>query len=168
MPDFIFCSTSEGTLRATILTLPQVLPPAFTTPSPTPIVPDSIPEPTGENLRDHSSNDASLSGNEDDTDSQKYHKAQKQLKSVINISKEYLKIYLIATRFPKKSFSKNKGAPHKSVSNTREEESKTENQKFKEIRAEEQREKADRILAEKLQEQEREQFTIEERANDPS
>ncbi|GJS45993.1 ribonuclease H-like domain-containing protein [Tanacetum coccineum] len=35
-------------------------------PSPTPIVPDSIPEPTGENLRDHSSNDTSLSGNEDD------------------------------------------------------------------------------------------------------
>ncbi|GJR38471.1 hypothetical protein Tco_1214155 [Tanacetum coccineum] len=36
------------------------------TPSPTPIVPDSIPEPTRENLGDHSSNDASLSGNEDD------------------------------------------------------------------------------------------------------
>ncbi|GJZ01738.1 hypothetical protein Tco_0519699 [Tanacetum coccineum] len=35
-------------------------------PSPTPIIPDSIPEPTGENLGDHSSNDASLSGNEDD------------------------------------------------------------------------------------------------------
>ncbi|GKE68291.1 putative ribonuclease H-like domain-containing protein [Tanacetum coccineum] len=32
----------------------------------TPIVADSIPEPTGENLGDHSSNDASLSGNEDD------------------------------------------------------------------------------------------------------
>ncbi|GJT23183.1 MEI2-like protein 6 [Tanacetum coccineum] len=30
-------------------------------PSPTPIVPDSIPEPTGENLGDHSSNDTSLS-----------------------------------------------------------------------------------------------------------
>ncbi|GJS01499.1 hypothetical protein Tco_0318007 [Tanacetum coccineum] len=34
-------------------------------PSPTPIVPDSIPEHTGENLGDHSSNDQSLSGNED-------------------------------------------------------------------------------------------------------
>ncbi|GKD72135.1 hypothetical protein Tco_1330417, partial [Tanacetum coccineum] len=34
-------------------------------PSPTPIVPDSIPESTGENLGDHSSNDTSLSGNED-------------------------------------------------------------------------------------------------------
>ncbi|GJZ65656.1 ribonuclease H-like domain-containing protein [Tanacetum coccineum] len=31
-----------------------------------PIVPDSIPEPTGENLGDHSSNDTSLLGNEDD------------------------------------------------------------------------------------------------------
>ncbi|GKF39605.1 hypothetical protein Tco_0119666, partial [Tanacetum coccineum] len=35
-------------------------------PSPIPIIPDSIPEPTRENLGDHSSNDASLSGNEDD------------------------------------------------------------------------------------------------------
>ncbi|GKA13724.1 hypothetical protein Tco_0693370 [Tanacetum coccineum] len=35
-------------------------------PSPTPIVPDSIPEHSGENLGDHSSNDTSLSGNEDD------------------------------------------------------------------------------------------------------
>ncbi|GJY87448.1 putative ribonuclease H-like domain-containing protein [Tanacetum coccineum] len=35
-------------------------------PSPTPIVHDSIPESTGENLGDHSSNDTSLSGNEDD------------------------------------------------------------------------------------------------------
>ncbi|GKA20207.1 hypothetical protein Tco_0700196 [Tanacetum coccineum] len=34
-------------------------------PSPTPIIPDSIPEHTGENLGDHSSNDQSLSGNED-------------------------------------------------------------------------------------------------------
>ncbi|GKA35715.1 hypothetical protein Tco_0722206, partial [Tanacetum coccineum] len=34
-------------------------------PSPTPIVLDSIPEPTGENLGDHSFNDTSLSGNED-------------------------------------------------------------------------------------------------------
>ncbi|GJR05062.1 hypothetical protein Tco_0528046 [Tanacetum coccineum] len=34
-------------------------------PSPTPIIPDSIPEPTGENLGDHSFNDTSLSGNED-------------------------------------------------------------------------------------------------------
>ncbi|GJV11222.1 xylulose kinase-1 [Tanacetum coccineum] len=35
-------------------------------PSPTPTIPDSIPEPSGENHEDHSSNDASLSGNEDD------------------------------------------------------------------------------------------------------
>ncbi|GKF29804.1 hypothetical protein Tco_0096146, partial [Tanacetum coccineum] len=35
------------------------------TPSPIPIILDSIPEPTGENLGDHSSNDTSLSGNED-------------------------------------------------------------------------------------------------------
>ncbi|GKF04337.1 hypothetical protein Tco_0035005, partial [Tanacetum coccineum] len=35
-------------------------------PSLTPIVPDSIPEPTGKNLGDHSSNDTSVSGNEDD------------------------------------------------------------------------------------------------------
>ncbi|GKB85373.1 hypothetical protein Tco_0957645, partial [Tanacetum coccineum] len=35
-------------------------------PSPTPTIPDSIQEPSGENHEDHSSNDASLSGNEDD------------------------------------------------------------------------------------------------------
>ncbi|GKE90677.1 hypothetical protein Tco_1571772, partial [Tanacetum coccineum] len=35
-------------------------------PSPTATIPDSILEPTGENLGDHSSSDKSLSGNEDD------------------------------------------------------------------------------------------------------
>ncbi|GJY21929.1 hypothetical protein Tco_0394495 [Tanacetum coccineum] len=34
-------------------------------PSPTPTISDSIPEPSGENLGDHSSNDQSLLGNED-------------------------------------------------------------------------------------------------------
>ncbi|GJW49089.1 hypothetical protein Tco_0090440 [Tanacetum coccineum] len=45
---------------------PDTSPSPSPRPSPTPIIPDSIPEPSGENLGDHSSNDASLSGNEDD------------------------------------------------------------------------------------------------------
>ncbi|GKA45919.1 hypothetical protein Tco_0738715 [Tanacetum coccineum] len=93
-------------------------------PSPTPIV-------TGENLGDHSSNDASLSGNEDDMTLQnvydlcislcqqvldqakeikllkaKIKKLKKQAKPVIKHYKEYLKIISLQQRFPKKSFSK--------------------------------------------------------------
>ncbi|GJW27842.1 hypothetical protein Tco_0044717 [Tanacetum coccineum] len=100
-------------------------------PSPTPIIPDSIPEPTGENLGDHSSNDASLSGNEDEMTLQnvydlcislcqqvsdqakeikllkaKIKKLKKQAKPVIKHHKEYLKIISLQQRFPKKSFSK--------------------------------------------------------------
>ncbi|GJZ03575.1 hypothetical protein Tco_0536850 [Tanacetum coccineum] len=93
-------------------------------PSPTPIV-------TGENLGDHSSNDASLSGNEDEMTLQnvydlcislcqqvsdqakeikllkaKIKKLKKQAKPVIKHHKEYLKIISLQQRFPKKSFSK--------------------------------------------------------------
>ncbi|GJZ25577.1 hypothetical protein Tco_0569830 [Tanacetum coccineum] len=93
-------------------------------PSPTPIV-------TGENLGDHSSNDTSHSGNEDDMTLQnvydlcislcqqvsdqakeikllkaKIKKLKKQAKPVIKHHKEYLKIISLQQRFPKKSFSK--------------------------------------------------------------
>ncbi|GKG05629.1 hypothetical protein Tco_0325715 [Tanacetum coccineum] len=92
-------------------------------PSPTP-----IPEPTGENLGDHSSNDASLSGNEDDMTLQnvydllislcqhvsdqakeikllkaKFIKLKKQAKPVIQHYKEYLKSISLRKRFPRKS-----------------------------------------------------------------
>ncbi|GKD52353.1 hypothetical protein Tco_1281329, partial [Tanacetum coccineum] len=60
-------------------------------PSPSATIPDSIPEPTGENLGDHSSNDTSLSGNEDD-------------------------MTLQNQRFPKKSFSKKPRMHKESVS----------------------------------------------------
>ncbi|GJY17652.1 putative ribonuclease H-like domain-containing protein [Tanacetum coccineum] len=113
----------------------------ITRPSPTPIVPDSIPEPTGENLGDHSSNDASLSGNEDDMTLQnvydlcislcqqvsdqakeikllkaKITKLKKQAKPVIKHHKEYLKIISLQQRFPKKSFSKKQRVHKKYVS----------------------------------------------------
>ncbi|GKA71456.1 hypothetical protein Tco_0777595 [Tanacetum coccineum] len=110
-------------------------------PSPTPIVPDSIPKPTGENLGDHSSNDTSLSGNEDEITLQnvydlcislckqvsvqakeikllkaKITKLKKQAKPVIKHHKEYLKIISSQQRFPKKSFSKKQRVHKKSVS----------------------------------------------------
>ncbi|GJZ10135.1 putative ribonuclease H-like domain-containing protein [Tanacetum coccineum] len=110
-------------------------------PSPTPIVTDSIPEPTGENLGDHSSNDASLSGNEDDMTLQnvydlclslckqvsdqakeikllkaKITKLKKQAKPVIKHHKEYLKSVSLQQRFPRKSFSKKHRVHKESVS----------------------------------------------------
>ncbi|GJT73090.1 putative ribonuclease H-like domain-containing protein [Tanacetum coccineum] len=103
-------------------------------PSPTPIV-------TGENLGDHSSNDTSHSGNEDDMTLQnvydlcislcqqvsdqakeikllkaKIKKLKKQAKPVIKHHKEYLKIISLQQRFPKKSFSKKQRVHTKSVS----------------------------------------------------
>ncbi|GJY82115.1 hypothetical protein Tco_0494866 [Tanacetum coccineum] len=100
-------------------------------PSPTPIVPDSIPEHSGENLGDHSSNDTSLSGNEDDMTLQnvydlclslckqvsdqakeikllkaKITKLKKKAKPVINHFKAYLKSLSKKQRVHKKSVSK--------------------------------------------------------------
>ncbi|GJR22956.1 hypothetical protein Tco_0971483 [Tanacetum coccineum] len=109
--------------------------------SPTPIIPDSIPEPTGENLGDHSSNDTSLSGNEDDMTLQnvydlcislckqvsdqakeikllkaKINKLKKQAKPIIKHHKEYLKTVSLQQRFPRKSFSKKHRMHKESVS----------------------------------------------------
>ncbi|GJU84370.1 hypothetical protein Tco_1291916, partial [Tanacetum coccineum] len=110
-------------------------------PSPTPIVADLIPEPTGENLGDHSSNDTSLSGNEDDMTLQnvydlcislckqvldqakeikllkaKITKLKKQAKPVIKHHKAYLKSVSLQQRFPRKSFSKKHRVHKESVS----------------------------------------------------
>ncbi|GJW44111.1 ribonuclease H-like domain-containing protein [Tanacetum coccineum] len=110
-------------------------------PSPTPIVADSIPKPTGENLRDHSSNDTSLSGNGDDMTLKnvydlcislcqqvsdqakeikllkaKINKLKKQAKPVIKHHKEYLKSVSLQQRFPRKSFSKKHWVHKESVS----------------------------------------------------
>ncbi|GJU65287.1 hypothetical protein Tco_1247122 [Tanacetum coccineum] len=49
-------------------------------PSPTPIIPDSIPETSGGNLGGHSSSDKSLSGNEGDMTLQRITKLKKQAK----------------------------------------------------------------------------------------
>ncbi|GJS75162.1 hypothetical protein Tco_0725043 [Tanacetum coccineum] len=110
-------------------------------PSPTATIPDSIPEPTGENLGDHSSNDTSLSGNEDDMTLQnvydlcislckqvsdqakeikllkaKINKLKKQAKPVIKHHKAYLKTVSLQQRFPRKSFSKKHRMHKESVS----------------------------------------------------
>ncbi|GKF42822.1 hypothetical protein Tco_0126164, partial [Tanacetum coccineum] len=59
-------STSAQPSKVPFEQQPRPSPRPSPKPSPTPIVYDLIPEPTGENLRDHSSNDTSLSRNEDD------------------------------------------------------------------------------------------------------
>ncbi|GJW00910.1 hypothetical protein Tco_1556161 [Tanacetum coccineum] len=113
----------------------------FPRPSPTPTIPDSIPEPSGENLEDHSSNDTSLSGNEDEMTLQnvydlcislcqqvtdqakeikllkaKITKLKKQAKPVIKHYKEYLKSISLRKRFPRKSSSKKARVHKKNVS----------------------------------------------------
>ncbi|GKB40306.1 hypothetical protein Tco_0885248 [Tanacetum coccineum] len=120
---------------------PDTSPSPSPKPSPTPIIPDSIPEPSSENLGDHSSNDASLSGNEDDMTLQnvydlcislcqqvsdqakeikhlkaKIKKLKKKAKPVIKHYQEYLKITSLQQRFPKKSFSKKQRVHKKNVS----------------------------------------------------
>ncbi|GKC07341.1 hypothetical protein Tco_0998951 [Tanacetum coccineum] len=73
-------------------------------PSPTPIISDSIPEPTGENLGDHSFNDTSLSGNED----------AMTLQNVYDLS--YQKTVSLQKRIPKKNSSKKQKMHKKNVS----------------------------------------------------
>ncbi|GJR97242.1 hypothetical protein Tco_0269416 [Tanacetum coccineum] len=141
LPDSSSAQPSEVPFEQQPEPSPRPSPRPSPTPSPTPIVPDSIPEPTGENLGDHSSNDASLSGNEDDMTLQnvydlcislcqqvsdqakeikllkaKITKLKKQAKPVIKHHKEYLKIISLQQRFPKKSFSKKQRVHKKSVS----------------------------------------------------
>ncbi|GKG10121.1 hypothetical protein Tco_0338867 [Tanacetum coccineum] len=120
---------------------PEPSPSPSPRPSPTPIVHDTIPEPSGENFEDHSSNDASLSGNEDDMTLQnvydlcislcqqvsdqakeikllkaKITKLNKQAKPVIQHYKEYLKSISLRKRFPRKSSSKKARVHRKNVS----------------------------------------------------
>ncbi|GKF36840.1 hypothetical protein Tco_0113598, partial [Tanacetum coccineum] len=109
--------------------------------SPIPIVPDSIPEPTGENLGDHLSNDTSLLGNQDDMTLQNIYdlcislckqvsdqskeikllkakiiKLKNQAKAVIKHHKAYLKTVSLQQRFPRKSFTKKHRMHKESVS----------------------------------------------------
>ncbi|GKB78415.1 hypothetical protein Tco_0945310 [Tanacetum coccineum] len=141
LPDSTSAQPSEVPFEQQPDPSPRTSPKPSPRPSLTPIVPDSIPEPTGENLRDHSSNDASLSGNEDDMTLQnvydlcislckhvsdqakeikllkaKITKFKKQAKPVIKHHKEYLKIISLQQRFPKKSFSKKQRVHKKYVS----------------------------------------------------
>ncbi|GJU02848.1 ribonuclease H-like domain-containing protein [Tanacetum coccineum] len=141
LPDSSSAQPSEVPFEQQPDPSPRPSPRPSPTPSPTPIVPDSIPEPTGENLGDHSSNDASLSGNEDDMTLQnvydlcislcqqvsdqakeikllkaKITKLKKQAKPVIKHHKEYLKSVSLQQRFPRKSFSKKYRMHKKAVS----------------------------------------------------
>ncbi|GKA26814.1 ribonuclease H-like domain-containing protein, partial [Tanacetum coccineum] len=110
-------------------------------PSPTPIIPDSIPETSGENLGGHSSSDKSLSGNEGDMTLQSVYdlclslcaqvsdqakeiqllkaqitKLKKQAKPVIKHHRAWLKSVSLKQRLHRKSFSKKQRVPKESVS----------------------------------------------------
>ncbi|GJV95520.1 hypothetical protein Tco_1547097 [Tanacetum coccineum] len=129
-PDSSPAQTSEVPIehQSTLSPRPQDLSPR---PSPTPTIPDSLPETSGENLGGHSSSDRSLSGNEGDMTLQsvydlclslcaqvsdqakeiqdlkaKITKLKKQAKPVIKHHKAYLKSISMKQRFPRKSFSK--------------------------------------------------------------
>ncbi|GKA56383.1 hypothetical protein Tco_0755455 [Tanacetum coccineum] len=100
-------------------------------PSPIPLIPDSIPETSGENLGGHSSSDKSLSGTEGEMTLQSVYdlcislctqvsdqakeiqqlkaqitKLKKQAKPVIKHHRAWLKSVSLKQRFPSKSFSK--------------------------------------------------------------
>ncbi|GKC66622.1 hypothetical protein Tco_1099220, partial [Tanacetum coccineum] len=134
LPDSSSAQPSEVPFEQHPDTSPSPSPRPSPRPSPTPIV-------TGENLGDHSSNDTSHSGNEDDMTLQnvydlcislcqqvsdqakeikllkaKIKKLKKQAKPVIKHHKEYLKIITLKQRFPKKSFSKKQRMHKKNVS----------------------------------------------------
>ncbi|GJY52539.1 hypothetical protein Tco_0443386 [Tanacetum coccineum] len=110
-------------------------------PSPTPIIPDSIPETSGENLGGHSSSDKSLSGNEGDMTLQSVYdlclslcaqvsdqakeiqhlkaqitKLKKQAKPVIKHHRAWLQSVSLKQRFPRKNFSKKHRVHKESVS----------------------------------------------------
>ncbi|GJS69358.1 hypothetical protein Tco_0702199 [Tanacetum coccineum] len=80
------------------------------------------PKPTGENLGDHSSNDTSLSGNEDQCQRNKtleglnHQASKKQAKPVIKHFKAYLKTVSLQQRLPRKSSSKKQRMHKESVS----------------------------------------------------
>ncbi|GJW68131.1 ribonuclease H-like domain-containing protein [Tanacetum coccineum] len=109
-------------------------------PSPTPIIPDSIPETSGENLGGHSSSDKSLSGNEGDMTLQSVYdlclslcaqvsdqakeiqllkaqiiKLKKQAKPVIKHHRAWLKSVSLKQRLTRKSFSKKQRVTKASV-----------------------------------------------------
>ncbi|GKA47677.1 ribonuclease H-like domain-containing protein [Tanacetum coccineum] len=141
LPDSSFAQPSEVPFKQQLDPSLRPSPRPSPKPSPTPIVTDSILEPIGENLGDHSSNNTSLSGNEDDMTLQnvydlcislckqvsdqakeikllkaKITKLKKQAKPVIKHHKAYLKSVSLQQRFPRKSFSKKHRVHKESVS----------------------------------------------------
>ncbi|GJR58089.1 putative ribonuclease H-like domain-containing protein [Tanacetum coccineum] len=154
-------------------------------PSPIPLIPNSIPETSGENLRGHSSSDKSLSGTEVKAVSKEKEKGV-ELKDVEETDRPgptSTRSLFTLKPLPKID-PKDKGKKkieeddmmvrkihRRSVEKKGEEErnriakEKAANEalirNFDDIKA---RIEVDRLLAEKLQEQEREQFSIEERA----
>ncbi|GJU82543.1 hypothetical protein Tco_1284908 [Tanacetum coccineum] len=81
-------------------------------PSPTPVIPDSIPETSGENLGGHSSDQAK----EIQLLKAQITKLKKQAKPVIKHHRAWLKSVSLKQRFPSKSFSKKHRVHKESVS----------------------------------------------------
>ncbi|GJS49089.1 hypothetical protein Tco_0599210 [Tanacetum coccineum] len=168
--------TSEVPLESTLQPNPSPRP------SPTTTIPASIPESSGENLGGHSSSEKSLSGNE----GRKFAKGESSVQrdplfdempedTIDHMETEnaendetIAKVLLNMSQAKAVSKEKEKGVELKDEAEeerNRIAEEKAANEElirdFDDMKA---RIEADRLLAEKLQEQEREQFTIEERA----
>ncbi|GKB54376.1 uncharacterized mitochondrial protein-like protein, partial [Tanacetum coccineum] len=120
LPDSSFAQPSEVPYEQQPDPSPSPSPSPSPNPSPTPIVADSIPEPTGENLGDHSSNDASLSGNEDDMTPKRSILCPHLCKQVSDQAKE---IKLLKAKINKLKKQAKPGAQRVCIQ-TREEESK--------------------------------------------
>ncbi|GKA33060.1 hypothetical protein Tco_0719427 [Tanacetum coccineum] len=141
MPDSSSAQPSEVPYEKQPDPSPRPSPRPSPQPSPTLIVPNSIPESTGENLGDHSSNDTSLSGNEDDMTLQnvydlcislcqqvsdqakeikllkaKITKLKKKAQPIIKHHRAYLKSVSLHQRFPRNSYSKKHRVHKESVS----------------------------------------------------
>ncbi|GJZ93271.1 hypothetical protein Tco_0665336 [Tanacetum coccineum] len=165
--------------------------------SPTPTIPDSILEASGENLRSHSSSDKSLSVNEGEMTLQSQRLAERDLKGnmdckvslFINLGRKSAKTEACSRLWETSDVVEEGEGDAENCTYTDKEKVSTDKEKDSTGRTDEGEEerkrlagkeatndalirnyedikariKADRLLAEKLQEEEREQFTIEER-----
>ncbi|GJW18037.1 hypothetical protein Tco_0025473 [Tanacetum coccineum] len=85
-------------------------------PSPSTIIPDSIPESFGRNLGGHSSSDKSLSGTESEMTLQSIKKLKKQAKPVIKHHKAWMQSVSLKQRLARKRSSKKQWVHKESVS----------------------------------------------------
>ncbi|GJZ63810.1 putative ribonuclease H-like domain-containing protein [Tanacetum coccineum] len=134
-------------------------------PSPSTIIPDSILENSGGNLGGHSSSNKSLSGNEGEMTLQSVKVSTRQGESYTDKEKVSIDRPIVSTYVSKVSTDRQLKVLNEQIESTDSKGKAVE--KFKQLEVKEEmarKYKKNRLLAEKLQEEEREQFTIEERA----